>query len=148
LTVPLGIVLLIGAFALAIGRRTSWRTLTMALTMALIGAVTPVVALISAAPMLREMYPWEAIGRKVDVRYGPVWLMGRRAPSLTFYARGPVHLAADAETLEREIHRQPRCWLAVTNEEWTRLAEDLPDVDGAIVERRGRMVLVRVSPAR
>lgn len=144
MTMPMGWVLLAGATALTIGRQTTSRTLTTAV----IGAIVPVVALIAAAPTLREMYPWEAIGKQVDGRYGPLWLMGRRAPSLTFYAHAPVRVAADAQTLEREIHRQPHCWLVVTREEWPRLSENLSDVDGSIVERRGRMVLVRLAPAK
>jgi hypothetical protein len=132
-----------GAVMLAVRRRPASRILTMAV----VGALVPVVALSSAAPTLREMYPWEALGNKVDSRYGPLWLMGRRAPSLTFYAHEPVHVAPDIDTLQREVHRQPHCWIVVTGDEWARLSED-PSVDGSVVESRGRMVLVRISRVR
>ena len=140
-TVSMGCLLLVGAAALAFGSRPSARTLIVAV----IGASIPVAALISAAPVLREMYPWEVVGKRVDARYGPLWLMGRRAPSLTFYARGPVRVVPDAQALEREIHGQPRGWLVVTREEWARLSGTF-SARGSIIESRGRMVLVRIAP--
>jgi hypothetical protein len=93
------------------------------------------------------MYPWEAIGNRVEARYGPVWLMGRRAPSLTFYAHDDVHVAPNVPALERELLRQPHCWLVVTSEEWSQLSATL-GVEGSVTARQGRMVLVRIAPRR
>jgi hypothetical protein len=142
-TVAMGCLLLLGAITLSVSRRPALRTLTIGI----VGASVPVVALLSGAPMLREMYPWEAFGNRIEHRYGPVWLMGRRAPSLTFYAHEHVHVAPNVQALEREVRRQPHCWLVVTSEEWAQLSANL-GVDGAVVERQGRMVLVRIAPSR
>jgi hypothetical protein len=107
----------------------------------------PVLILAAARPILTGMYPWEVFGRAIAARPGPVWLVGRRAPSLTFYAGRPVLTAPDLPTLEVEISRERAGWLALTHDDWARLSAPggFTPGESALVAVRGRMVLVRFS---
>jgi len=59
------------------------------------GAALPVVLLLSAAPMLRAAYPWDQFGRQISGTVLPIWLIGPRAPSLTFFAAHPVTMVSE-----------------------------------------------------
>jgi 4-amino-4-deoxy-L-arabinose transferase-like glycosyltransferase len=69
-------------------------------SIAFAGAVVPTVFVLSAKPLLQLAYPWERFGREIQGTNIPVWLIGPRAPSLTFYSRLPVVRLTDAEADE------------------------------------------------
>lgn len=54
------------------------------------GMAAPLLLVATAQPLLRAVYPWERFGREIRVTTLPVWMIGPRAPSLTFYASRPV----------------------------------------------------------
>ena len=92
------------------------------------------------------MYPYESFGRLIASRPAAVWLFGRRAPSLSFYASRTVESVAEQTALSADIGRGGRGWLVVTREDWAWLST----TDGAIRNRRGqvsaeggRLILVR-----
>jgi len=73
---------------------TAIRVLTAA------GAVVPTILVLGAQPLLARAYPWDRFGPAIQHSTVPVWLIGPRAPSLTFYAgRRVVRLS------EREADR-------------------------------------------
>jgi hypothetical protein len=139
-TLPLGGFAALGALALLIADSPRRRVAVIAA----VGALSPVLTLALARPALDAMYPWESFGRAISVRTAPVWLLGRRAPSLTFYAHEPVFTAPDLPALEADIDRERAGWLALTREEFSRLSADpaLARKGSALVAERGRMVLV------
>jgi 4-amino-4-deoxy-L-arabinose transferase-like glycosyltransferase len=138
--VPLGWLVALGVGVLAMMRSTKGR----AATVATIGALVPIVVLVAGRPTLQAMYPWEDLGRQIVARPGHAWLLGRRAPSLTFYAKRTVVTAPDEPALERDIRNETHGWLALTHEDWAKLAatEALKGKDVTVVCERGRMVLV------
>jgi len=142
-TVPLGCLIAVGAGVLAITKTARSRMLAVVG----VGALAPVVILVTARPLLQETYPLEALGRLIESDQGPVWLVGRRAPSLTFYARQPVDTAPDLPALENEIRRQHQGWLVLTREDWAQLAasDTVRGTNSSVVAERGRMVLVRFT---
>jgi hypothetical protein len=140
---PVGWLLALTAGLLAGVRVPKWRIAVVACA----GALAPVLFLLTARPLLHDMYPWDALGRQVERSHGPVWLLGRRAPSLTFYARQAVWTASDRATLEAGISGTREGWLALTRDDWAELAatEVVRDANGRVVAERGRMVLVRFA---
>ena len=144
-TVPLGC--LIGAASLAVVATSSptWRVASLAA----VGALAPVLILATARPVLMAMYPWDRFGKEIAARPGPVWMLHRRAPSLTFYAGRPIFAAPDRETLEAEVDRERAGWLAITREDWAELSMTgaLMTKERALVTERGRMVLVWFADA-
>jgi 4-amino-4-deoxy-L-arabinose transferase-like glycosyltransferase len=142
--IPLGC--LAGAAALVVVTTDSPKRRIAAI--AAVGALAPILIIISARPVLSVMYPWEAFGKAIAARPAPVWLPGRRAPSLTFYAGRPVRCGPDFETLETEVRREPAGWLVVTRDEWARMsaANALDGRASTVVGERGRMVLVWFGP--
>jgi 4-amino-4-deoxy-L-arabinose transferase-like glycosyltransferase len=139
-TVPLGG--LIGAASLMIVATPSAKRRVASL--AAVGAVAPILILATARPVLRAMYPWEEFGRAIAARPAPVWVLHRRAPSLTFYAGRPIVAAPDRDTLKAEVDREPFGWLALTREDWAELSTSgaLSAKEPTLVAERGRMVLV------
>jgi hypothetical protein len=140
LTVPVGCL-----FAVAAGLLMLWRSFTARVTIvAVVAALTPLVFLATARSTLREMYPWETLGPYIHARPAPVSLLGRRAPSLTFYAGRPVYTASDDAALEAEIQHQCEGWLAVTADDWARLSAEgaIHSKASQVVAEQGRMVLV------
>jgi 4-amino-4-deoxy-L-arabinose transferase-like glycosyltransferase len=142
-TIPLGCLSGIAAFGMLLTTSPKDRVAAIAV----VGALVPVLILAAARPILTGMYPWEVFGRAIAARPGPVWLVGRRAPSLTFYAGRPVLTAPDLPTLEVEISRERAGWLALTHDDWARLSAPggFTPGESALVAVRGRMVLVRFS---
>ncbi len=139
--VPLGL-LFVAAVACLLILKTPKSRVT---AIACLGAFAPVLGLVVARPMLQEMYPWQELARQIEPGRGPVWLLARRAPSLTFYARQPITTIPDAATLQTEMLREPQGWLALTHDDWKKLAnsEAVKQRRCSVVAARGRMVLVR-----
>ena len=135
----LGLFLVVGALFVVLARSSTWRVVAISV----VGALVPVVVLVSARPLLLDMYPWETFGRTIAARPAPVWLLGRRAPSLTFYSHHAVSLVPTVESLEAGLASQATAWVAFTREDWTRLspAGILAGKHGTVVAEGGRMVL-------
>ena len=142
-TIPLGLFLGVGALLVVLARSSTWRVAAISG----VGAVVPVIVLLLARPLLRDMYPWETFGRTIAARPAPVWLLGQRAPSLTFYSHQAVSLLPTLESLEAGLPSQTTAWVAFPREDWTRLspAGVLAGKQGTLVAEGGRMVLVCFS---
>jgi 4-amino-4-deoxy-L-arabinose transferase-like glycosyltransferase/ketosteroid isomerase-like protein len=144
-TIPLGLLFAV-AVACLVAFKTAMRRITV---IACVGALTPVLGFVVARPMLQVMYPWEEFGSHVEQDHGPAWLLSRRAPSLTFYARQPVLTLPDLSTLETEMLEAPEGWVVGAQDDWTLLETSLAVRHRrcTIVATRGRMVLVRFVTA-
>ena len=142
-TISLGLFLVAGALFVVLARSSPWRVVAISV----VGALVPVVVLVAARPLLFDMYPWETFGRAIAARPAPVWLLGRRAPSLTFYSHHAITLVPTVESLEAGLASQATAWVAFTREDWTRLspAGILAGKHGTVVAEGGRMVLVCFS---
>ncbi|HET7221321.1 MAG TPA: hypothetical protein VFJ02_24870, partial [Vicinamibacterales bacterium] len=66
---------------------------------------------------------WKTFGAAIAERPAPAWLLGRRAPSLIFYAGQPV-ASATRDALEHEIGATHEGWIALTREDWSQLSAD------------------------
>ena len=144
-TLALGCLTAATAIALAFTRKLGGRVAVVAC----LGAVAPVAGLIAAHSLLDSMYPWADLGRRIVPGHGHVWLLGRRAPSLTFYARQPVSTVRDPTMLAAEMLHEPEGWLALTREDWTLLSatDGVRKTQTVVVAEHGRMMLVRfVNP--
>ena len=143
ISMPLGLLLAFGVVVLVVvtGTRTRVAIVTS------IGLLAPVLVLMTGRPLLQAIYPWDALGRHVQPGHGKVWLLARRAPSLTFYARQPVSTATDGAMLEAEIVGAHEGWLAVTREDCARLSakESIKKTSAEVVSENGRMVLVHFT---
>jgi hypothetical protein len=117
-------------------------------SLAAVGAIVPVLVLAGARPMLRAVYPWEAFGRVIASRPGPVWLVGYRAPSLTFYAGRRVQSVPNAESLGPALEHRVGAWLLLDRDTWsgTSGSEIVRSLSTRVCATGGRMVLVRVEP--
>jgi hypothetical protein len=93
------------------------------------------------------MYPWAAFGEEIATRPAPVWLLGRRAPSLTFYAGQEIFSALDRTALEADVGRADAGWLALTRDDWAQVSttEVMHGRHAEVIAARGRMVLVWFS---
>jgi 4-amino-4-deoxy-L-arabinose transferase-like glycosyltransferase len=143
LMLPLGGLLAGATLIVARANSVRWRVSALAIA----GAVAPALLLVSARPTLLSMYPYEMFGTQIASRSGPVWLLARRAPSLTFYASRPVVSVADETALDTEMARARCGWLVMTREEWRGLAATNAMRCGPseVSAEGGRMVLVWVG---
>jgi 4-amino-4-deoxy-L-arabinose transferase-like glycosyltransferase len=141
ITFPLGGLFAAAAIALLWFKRPAGRVIAVAT----LGALAPVVLLFCGQPILRSMYPWEALSAKVEPGHGHIWLVGRRAPSLTFYAHQPVSTIASIESLERVVQWEHEGWIALTREDWAQFATTEPatEAHATLVAEGGRIVLAR-----
>ncbi len=114
---------------------------------AITGALLVPVLLLGARPLLSLAYPWNRIGLHTASEPGPLWLVGPRAPSLTFYAgRSVTRIAPD------EVFRRPVCeagaWI-VADAEWLAGPQPrmiCPELEFRIVEREAPLALARMIP--
>ena len=82
---PPALLLAITAAVVAAARQpTGLRMLMVA------GAAMPLMLLVDARSLLDQAYPWKHFGQLVRDSALPVWFVGPRAPSLTFYAGRPL----------------------------------------------------------
>jgi 4-amino-4-deoxy-L-arabinose transferase-like glycosyltransferase len=141
ITLPLGCLVAAAAASVLAFRRPRRRILVVAT----LGASIPVLALLWAQPVLRSMYPWEVLGPEVQKDHGRLWLVGRRAPSLSFYARRSISTVSNEESLDGLVAHEREGWLVLTQEDWARFAatDAARRAHATLVDARGRMVLVR-----
>jgi 4-amino-4-deoxy-L-arabinose transferase-like glycosyltransferase len=141
IALPLGCLLAITAVALARARTAVIGIAALAGA----GAIAPVILLIAARPELAAMYPWQSFGPHLAARPAPAWILARRAPSLTFYARQPIVVAADRGELQADVERAAAGWIVLTRDQWAELAatETVKRGHFAIAAETGRLVLVR-----
>jgi 4-amino-4-deoxy-L-arabinose transferase-like glycosyltransferase len=137
---PCALVLLVGGVAV-------WRLATRArrlMAVAAVGVLAPTLLLATAGPVLDNAYPWRRFGPEIRERPGEVWLHAYRAPSLTFYARRPVHTLSDTEELQAIIAGTRGGWLVIDRTRWDLYGGQSARAE--IVDAGGRMLLVRLAP--
>jgi 4-amino-4-deoxy-L-arabinose transferase-like glycosyltransferase len=141
ITVPLGLAFAVALVAVILLRGLRGRVIGMAVA----GACIPLMAVAYAQPILRNIYPWERLGARVETGHGGLWLVGRKAPSLTFYARQPVITLNTGADLEPLVERETEGWLAMSRQEWSVFATTAAAkrARAAVVAESGRMLLVR-----
>ncbi len=139
-TIPLGCLAAVAALVVVLTNSPRGRVCAIAT----VGALAPILIVAVARPVLTAMYPWEVFGKAIAARPAPVWLLGRRAPSLTFYAGRPIFSSVNLDLLGTEIAREHAGWLAMTRDDWAQFAdaEPLRTKEHTLVAERGRMVLV------
>jgi 4-amino-4-deoxy-L-arabinose transferase-like glycosyltransferase len=140
LTIPLECLAAAAVVVLILARSSRWRVGTIAA----VGALAPVLALVAARPVLNTMYPWEAFGKVIASRPAPAWLVGRRAPSLTFYAGRVILFTPDVQALEAAVRQEHAGWVALTHEDWAQFSASAgrDGKEATLVAERGRMALV------
>ena len=114
-------------------------------TLAIAGTLAPLAALLAAAPLLDDAYPWQRFGNQIARDPAPASIQMYRAPSLTFFARQPIQIVSEDEL--RDLLRQPGSGWVVLGADWA----DKPDLSarlaasGArIVDRSTRLILVKL----
>ena len=110
-----------------------------------LGAVLPTVLVVSAMPLLRTTYPWERLGHKIHGTTSPIWMVGPRAPSLTFFAAHPVSRITEGE-LTHLLCLGADGWIIVDSN-WLREADSSRRFSGEFIDARdtsGTMTLARV----
>ena len=134
------------AIVLALGAVAVWRLHGSArpTSLLVVGTVLPFVLIVSACTLLRTAYPWERFGRQIRETPGPVWMVGPRAPSLTFYAARPVRRLTEAEFAEH-VPQISEGWI-IADKNWLFSPGSQPIGNSRIevVDDSGRMALVRV----
>ena len=135
---------LLAAGAAALSRRPR----VQASALACAGFVVPLMLLVGARPLLHADYPWEQFGARIRAEAGPVWLVGYRAPSLTFYASRPVTLVTDVGELRDVLRARVAGWIVLEQDVYndSLATAALHDTGIEIVATGGRMVLLRVRP--
>jgi 4-amino-4-deoxy-L-arabinose transferase-like glycosyltransferase len=111
------------------------------------GALLPSVLLLSAQPLTAQAYPWDRIGRQIHDSPSPVYLVGPRAPSLTFYVGRPVARLSEAEAEARTSWPNQELWI-VASTDWLRPGRLPASWTGRleIVDKSGSMTLARLRP--
>jgi hypothetical protein len=139
---PCAVLLALGAFAM-------WRLRgsLQVISIVTIGMAWPVLFVVSSHGLFRMAYPWERFGREIRGMPGGVWMIGPRAPSLTFHAARPVVRLTQAE-LGEHLPQMSEGWI-VTDGNWLLRSLDSPAVGNPrieVVDDTGPMVLVRACP--
>jgi 4-amino-4-deoxy-L-arabinose transferase-like glycosyltransferase len=88
---PAAGLLFVTAMALTAARARALTTLATA------GALLPAMLIVGAQPLLARAYPWEKFGPLIRGAEYPVWMIGPRAPSLTFYSGHTVTRLSESE---------------------------------------------------
>jgi len=112
-----------------------------------VGALAPVFLLLIMGPLLHQMYPWDSLGRAITPGHGRIWVLGRRAPSLTFYVQQSVSTVPDRATLAEAIVHEREGWVALTRDDWAILTDSpgLKNLRMTVVAEHGRMLVVRFT---
>jgi len=115
------------------------------IALGLVGAVWPLALFIGAQPLLALSYPWAHFGQELAGTSGQVWLIGPRAPSLTFYAGRSV-ARVDPSQHDTNLRLESDGWI-VADSAW--LAEhaghsDFDRVSVDVVDECGTMSLARL----
>jgi 4-amino-4-deoxy-L-arabinose transferase-like glycosyltransferase len=108
------------------------------------GALAPGLLIASASPLLRYAYPWQQLGNELRSTEGPVWMVGPRAPSLTFFAGRPV-IRFTSDQIEELMSRAHAGWLVADTRWLTTLSpHQLNGHTLKPVSQHGTMSLMRV----
>jgi 4-amino-4-deoxy-L-arabinose transferase-like glycosyltransferase len=138
---PVAVLLICAGIALlTAARRAFW-------LMAATGALLPVVVIVGARPLLWYAYPWQQLGREVRQMEGPVWMVGPRAPSLTFFAGRPI-TRVDKADIEQLMSQDVDGWLVGDTHWLSELSSG--QMDGHTltpIGSYGSMTLSRLHPA-
>ena len=136
-------ILIVGAALIAVSRRP----VTRQAVVIGIGILLPLSIVITSRSLIRTTYPWERFGREVSVNDAPIWLLGPRAPSLTFYAGRPVR-RLDVHDAEEYIPPSAEGWMIVPSDwlEGAQTREPWRSLRMSVVDRTGTMTLLRVAP--
>jgi 4-amino-4-deoxy-L-arabinose transferase-like glycosyltransferase len=140
---PTALLLLACAALLAVWR-SRWPHQLVVLGAA--GVLLPLVLVTGAAPLLHATYQWDRLGRAIPRDGRPVFLVGPRAPSLTFFAARPVTRLTSDE-LQEALNEHPDAWIVVDTR-WLQqdAASRLGNLVIDVVDDRGTMAVARVRP--
>jgi 4-amino-4-deoxy-L-arabinose transferase-like glycosyltransferase len=135
-----------GAVLLAVSSLVLWQAgpARRYAALAATGGLLPLALILGAQPLTTQAYPWGRFGRQVHDDPAPVYLVGPRAPSLTFYAGRPVSRLSESEaTLYLWPHRD--LWVVASNG-WLRPEYVPAEWTGRfqIVDQSGSMTLARL----
>jgi 4-amino-4-deoxy-L-arabinose transferase-like glycosyltransferase len=110
-----------------------------------LGAVLPLALLLAATPLLHDAYPWDQLGGRVSGTTQPVWMVGPRAPSLTFFSGRPVARVTEVE-LSEILTVGAEGWIIVDRGWLHRAIADgrFPESHVEIREETGSMALAHV----
>lgn len=110
-----------------------------------LGAVLPLALLLAATPLLHDAYPWDQLGGRIRGTMLPVWMVGPRAPSLTFFSGRPVARVTEAE-LSEILSVGTEGWIIVDRGWLHRAIADgrFPESQVEIREESGSMALAHV----
>jgi hypothetical protein len=137
-------ILVVGAVLIVVYRRSVQRQ--AAVTIA-IGVLLPLAIAVASRPLIHATYPWERFGRQLSSTDQPIWLLGPRAPSLTFYAGRPV-TRVDVNDAEEHLTSSTEGWVIAPNDwlERARTREPWLSLHMSVVDGTGAMTLLRVWP--
>jgi 4-amino-4-deoxy-L-arabinose transferase-like glycosyltransferase len=108
------------------------------------GALSPGLLIVCASPLLRYAYPWQQLGNDLRATQGPAWMVGPRAPSLTFFAGRPV-IRYTSDQFEEVMSHERAGWLVADTRWLTTLSpRQLNGHSLETVSQHGTMSLVRV----
>jgi hypothetical protein len=113
---------------------------------AVAGAIWPGLLIAGASPLLHYAYPWQQLGNDLRPTQGPVWMVGPRTPSLTFFAGRPV-IRLGSDEIAQLMSQDRAGWLVADTRWLTALTPQ--DLNGRRLEpvsQHGTMTLVRVHP--
>jgi 4-amino-4-deoxy-L-arabinose transferase-like glycosyltransferase len=140
--VPVAIVLVAGAAALQLAGRSR-----RMLVLVVIGFAIPLAAIFAARPVVLVSYPWQRFGSQIAAAPAPAWVYGYRTPSLTFYAGQPVQRLTDMPGINAVVEKPGPAWIVVDQVLLGSgpLAERIAGRTAAVIDRAGRLALVRLS---
>jgi 4-amino-4-deoxy-L-arabinose transferase-like glycosyltransferase len=137
---PSALLLLVMA-ALFLREQVPWRTV------AITGAILPTILILSARPLLAQAYPWARFGAEIRDSKLPVWLVGPRAPSLSFYSGHRIRRFSSATAAEQPLPTT-EMWI-VAETDW--LKRVTPSLGGGprleLIDTVGGMALAKWHPA-
>lgn len=110
-----------------------------------VGTAAPLAALLAAAPLLDDAYPWQRFGEHIARNPAPTSIQMYRAPSLTFFARQPIRIVNEDEL--RDVLRQAGSGWVVLGADWVdkpELSARLAAAGADIVDRSPRLILVKL----
>ena len=114
---------------------------------ATVGGIVPGLMIATAAPLLWYAYPWQKLGNDLRQAQGPVWMVGPRAPSLTFFGRHPV-TRLDKSEIEQLMSQDVDGWLVADTRWVSELSTQRLNGHTLVpVSSYGSMTLVRIHRA-
>jgi 4-amino-4-deoxy-L-arabinose transferase-like glycosyltransferase len=114
---------------------------------ACVGFALPLAAILSSRTLVQASYPWQRFGAQIAAAPAPAWVYSYRTPSLTFYAGRPVQRLGDENAMNAVLDRPGPAWVVIDQSLLGsgRLAERITARTAAVIDRSGRLALVRLS---